>query len=82
MAKLDGAICSDIATDVLAARMALGNFFNTKHVGCMVRAKTLALRNERTKTVRCARVVEAQHGNKTTIQSLTKRNGYELSDFR
>jgi hypothetical protein len=76
--KLEEAIRKGIATDVLAARLVLDQFFDGKHEGCVVRAKARAQRQEGTKAVRWARVAEAQRGNKATIRSLTDRDGRVL----
>ncbi len=82
VSKLEEAIRTGIATDVLAARMALDHFFAAKHQGCVVRAKARALKCEGTKAVRWARVAEAQRGNKTTIRSLTDPDGHVLLDSK
>ena len=76
--NLEEALRKGIATDVLAARLVLDQFFNAKHEGCVVRARARALRHEGTKAVRWARVAEAQRGNKATIRSLTDRHGLVL----
>lgn len=52
--------------------MALDQFFDAKHEGCIVSAKTRAIRKGEFKAVRCAQVVEVQRGNKTTIWSLAE----------
>ncbi|XP_014772527.1 neprilysin-1 [Octopus bimaculoides] len=62
--------------------MALDQFFNAKHEGCIVRAKAHARRNEGIKAVRWARVAETQRGNKTTIRSLKDRDRHGLRDPR
>lgn len=62
--------------------MALDQFFDAKHEGCIVSAKTRAIRKGEFKAVRCAQVVEVQRGNKTTIWSLAEWDGQELSDSR
>lgn len=51
VAKLGEAICSGIATNTLAVRLELDQFFNAKHKGCNVRDTARALRNDGTKAV-------------------------------
>lgn len=47
-----------ITTEVSVARLALDQFFDTKHDGCVLMAKARSLGREGTKTSRWDRVVE------------------------
>lgn len=63
------------ASQILAARTALGNHLKGKHEGCGIRAKVCALSSEWISVAEWALNVETQRGNNVIIRSLTDENG-------
>lgn len=54
--KQDEVIRGSITTDLNAVRLAIDQFLNVKHEGCVVRTSVCALRYEGSKAVRWARL--------------------------
>lgn len=66
---------------MLVMRMVLDQF-KVKHEGCIVRARSRALRSEEMKAICWSWVEKALHGNKAAIWSLVSCDGHIISESK
>lgn len=68
------------ASKVLAARVAFDQHLDTKHKGCSVRVRLRAMGLERVNVATWARIVEAQHGNGSTVRFMVNQHGQLVNE--